>query len=593
MEVVMMVRLGWILLCGVGLATLGACGEDSGSGGTGDDTQAIETDTGDTATDTNVVSDTGANTDTTPQDTGAQTDTTVPDTSEQDTTPPEPGEFGAPCQGNVDCFSGWCVESNAGYICTNECLETCPQGFDCKSVQNSGGDVTFLCLPRLRTLCVPCLEDFQCNGGACLTIDGEGQCSFACDDAEDCPGGFACATADGREGNYCQPVTGSCSCSTDFAGVQRTCQRGNDLGTCYGVETCDANQGWRGCSASVPVEELCNGLDDDCNGLLDDGLPQDEACQNVVDGVGSCDGVNRCFGPAGWVCQGPSPELEVCDFRDNNCDGSVDEGFATGGLYDNFDHCGTCNRTCAIGFPNAASTLCQADGETAACVVDECDPGFIKVNNFQCGADVGSLCQACTTDAQCVGTDAACVTLDDGTFCATACETTDECTTGFVCSTIAGVTAKQCVPASNACSCDGTNTDLSRACSVTFTPVDPNQPSTTCNGLEQCTADGWATCALPEEMCDGIDNDCNGGIDEPFRTGGRYTTVPHCGACGINCAGFPAANATPICDTDGQVPFCAFTCTGGAVDVNGIADDGCECVPVPGDDLAGDSVDSN
>ncbi|MCA9514292.1 MAG: DUF1565 domain-containing protein, partial [Myxococcales bacterium] len=73
----------------------------------------------------------------------------------------------------------------------------------------------------------------------------------------------------------------------------------------------------------------------------------------------------------------------------------------------------------------------------------------------------------------------------------------------------------------------------------------------------------------------------------------RYTTVAHCGACGINCASVAVANATAVCDAGGDVPRCDYACTGGAVDVNGLSDDGCECLPTPGDDLAGDGLDSN
>ncbi|MEC9071978.1 MAG: hypothetical protein VX938_06335, partial [Myxococcota bacterium] len=91
------------------------------------------------------------------------------------TTTPEPGEFGSPCESNEDCFSGWCVEGPTGYICTQPCLEACPKGYDCKSVQGKG-DVVFLCLPKVTKLCLPCDYDAHCGAGSCVDLDGERRC---------------------------------------------------------------------------------------------------------------------------------------------------------------------------------------------------------------------------------------------------------------------------------------------------------------------------------------------------------------------------------------------------------------------------------
>ncbi|PKN54094.1 MAG: hypothetical protein CVU56_28415, partial [Deltaproteobacteria bacterium HGW-Deltaproteobacteria-14] len=560
---------------------IAACGGDESSGG---DDVAV-----DVALDTALPGD----------DVVITLDTATPDTADTSDpggdTSPAVGGFGAACSGNGDCDSGWCVEGQKGYICTKECLEECPTGFDCKSIQNSGGDVTFLCLPRLKKLCVPCLEDFQCSGGACLDIDGAGECAYACTDSTECPEGYTCApdASGSHGGDWCQPQSGSCSCTTDQQGVQRTCVIENETGTCYGVESCSATEGWVGCTAHAAAAEECNGVDDDCNGLVDDGLPAEAPCSNDAPGIGSCPGIAVCFGPAGWVCQGPTPSAEICDYKDNNCDGAIDEGFAQGGVYTAFESCGSCGTSCAIGFPNADSTRCQVDGATAQCVVDTCATGYTKLNSYQCVPDIGSVCQPCTADAQCIGEGAACVTLDDGEFCAKACDSAADCNAGFDCVEVAGAASEQCVPVSGSCTCDGTNTNLARSCALTYTPTDPNQPSTTCNGLEQCTASGWGDCQLPAEVCDGIDNDCNGVIDDPFRSDGRYVSVEHCGACNVSCLALAPANAQPVCRTDTAVPTCGYSCVGGAIDVNGLGDDGCECVPLGEEDLAGDGVDAN
>src|SRR5690606_35572805 len=68
----------------------------------------------------------------------------TPDVAPAPDVPIEPGGFGAPCQGNGDCDSGWCVEGAEGYLCTKQCVEECPGGYDCKAVQSGGADVAFL-----------------------------------------------------------------------------------------------------------------------------------------------------------------------------------------------------------------------------------------------------------------------------------------------------------------------------------------------------------------------------------------------------------------------------------------------------------------
>jgi hypothetical protein len=99
----------------------------------------------------------------------------------------------------------------------------------------------------------------------------------------------------------------------------------NGIGTCIGRETCDPAVGWTGCTAATPSAEVCDGMDNDCNLLIDDGVAG-AACSNDVAGVGSCPGVTVCLGAGGLTCQGQIPSLEVCNYTDDDCDGSVDEG---------------------------------------------------------------------------------------------------------------------------------------------------------------------------------------------------------------------------------------------------------------------------
>lgn len=72
--------------------------------------------------------------------------------------------------------------------------------------------------------------------------------------------------------------------------------------------------------AAPPSDEICNGLDDDGDGRVDESWPDDEAGCAVV--------VRRCVG--GEIVElddGYEPDEVTCDGRDNDCDGAIDEGF--------------------------------------------------------------------------------------------------------------------------------------------------------------------------------------------------------------------------------------------------------------------------
>ncbi len=82
--------------------------------------------------------------------------------------------------------------------------------------------------------------------------------------------------------------------------------------TCVEPEDEPVCEGW-----GEPTVEACNGLDDDCNGVVDEVV---DVCRNVC-GLGT----RVCRDGAWGQCVGVNPKPEVCNGLDDDCDGKVDE----------------------------------------------------------------------------------------------------------------------------------------------------------------------------------------------------------------------------------------------------------------------------
>ena len=93
------------------------------------------------------------------------------------------------------------------------------------------------------------------------------------------------------------------------------------------------------------------------------------------------------------------------------------------------------------------------------------------------------------------------------------------------------------------------------------------------------------------EQCDNLDNDCDGDIDENFKSNDLYASMDNCGNCSTSCP-TEIDNAQPFCDDSTSSPFCNFICDNGYVDVNNDDSDGCECVFLSNEDTPFDGIDA-
>jgi hypothetical protein len=474
--------------------------------------------------------------------------------------------FREACNDNLDCASRWCVPFEDHNVCTQTCLdEGCPDGWNCHAVANTNPDVVFICFPPGNRLCGGCVQDADCPGGRCYGLDGLNVCGLDCETDETCPQSYACQkvfeAADAPK--QCVPRTQSCTCDEEAAGNVRVCEKASETGTCYGRETCDAERGWTGCDAPEPRPEVCNLADDDCNGLTDDIAGLGGECERTVeiDGAEStCRGRLVCSRESEEpVCTAAEPVAEACNYLDDDCDGDTDETFPERGAICEIG-VGVCRRV--------GVTECTDDGTGTRCNVvegapepercdgldndcdGETDEGFEGLNEpcfngvgacrragaLRCSADgAGVECPAVPgepSEEVCDGVDNNCDGTDDEGFDGLfePCEAgLGGCRRqGFLYCTEDGrrveCTAIPTDPAPERC--NGIDDDCNGQVDELY--PDLNTPCSRGLGLCQragvnvCAADGMGTlCNAPDsepqgERCDGLDNDCDGEIDEDF-----------------------------------------------------------------------------
>ena len=262
----------------------------------------------------------------------------------------------------TDCTSPFCGD---GVV---DSAEDCDGGPDCSDD----------CTSPLATLCSPCEFDDDCGGPADFCVDGG--CGLGCADAG-CPLGFECADVLG--GTQCVPESGTCEPCFDPDGD------GYGIGPdCIALD----------CNEDDPdvhpgVAEICDGFDNNCNGAIDEEGAQGSARfygDADGDGAGDPDFFIEACGPTeefpyeeGDDCDATNPDVypgaaDFCDGVDNDCndetlDGTDEEEVGTACDGPDDDRCAGGTTQCLDGElictegPEGTPELC--DG-----IDNDCDP---------------------------------------------------------------------------------------------------------------------------------------------------------------------------------------------------------------------------
>ncbi|MBU1220225.1 hypothetical protein KKF34_10135 [Myxococcota bacterium] len=532
------------------------------------------------------------------------------------------------CDGNVDETFDFDNDPNNCGGCSNVCVflhgagacenSQCTIGYCTGGYLDADGDPDNGCECRLDTVegATPCTEGTTgtCGvGEICADIDGDGQAHCAVIPAEicdlrdnDCDGLVDAdddLSADSRVGLTCYGDPDGICAEPSAAGTTSCvngiveCAGPNLIGpnqvaeTCNGLDDdCDgivddntAGSGVScGTSSNYPCRlgtmtctggvlqclgainptgaETCNGIDDDCNGIVDD---------NPSDAGGACDvrpaapvgatspcqagtltctgGVLQCLGSVG-----PTSTVDSCGV-DANCDGVLNN---QPDLLSNIANCGSCGNDCRTGTLNENVSCVNG-----ICINSGCKTGYYNIDGlpgceYPCFYNGTEQCNGIDDDCDGQIDEVVDLTIPSPTaVCGVSpSAVTPECTTGvsvtcsggsWQCSFPAGVCNPTCAAATEICDtldndCDGNVNEnvpqYGKSCNSDDGLPWPGHGACRTSGTFVCNGPNAVTCSAVkgscepncEELCDGIDNDCDGLVDEYKNTnvGDSYFVRP-------------------------------------------------------------------
>jgi len=401
--------------------------------------------------------------------------------------------------------------------------------------------------------------------------------------------------------NICRADGTGVTCDAGTVGDAPDCSGQADGTACTVVNAANASVQGK-CSAGVcdpflvqgGATEICNGLDDDCDGKIDEGL-------------------------IGCVC---NPQAELCDGADQNCDGHPDQtctcSNAPHGTCKADGDCGTGNTcVCAPLVRNCGTGTCLG---TQTCGDTNGDGTFDTANGQWGACNAPQVCVGVGPDCGiCDGKDNDCDGVCDGFSigCSTIISPTGPATDNPGDPSHNPIPQNVCHPGQKSCpqSCAGTNSF--GACLNEEQGCNPTQDGTVhcdqCDGLDNdcdnkidedfvptpCSSNcgtgmtvcmnGHVTCnAQPgttDNTCDHIDDDCDGVFDEDWVCDPSPTcTGPNCCKCGsgTTCEKTQCINGVPTCTTtqpiDPEECNCLDDDCDGKIDEGTLCGAGAQCV---------------
>jgi Notch 1 len=277
----------------------------------------------------------------------------------------------------------------------------------------------------------------------------------------------------------CDAVDDDCDGPID-EGLSRACSSSCGSGT----EICSLGS-FIDCSAPTPRIETCNNGDDDCDGMVDESITR--PCASIC---GS--GIETCVEGSYEGCTAPTPGLESCDNTDEDCDGLTDEDIRR----DCSNVCGAGTEVCISGTfvgctaPSGSIESCNNDDDDCDGLIDE---GITRACSTECG--VGS--ETCTAGVF-GGCDAP-LPMEE------VCNNLDDDCNGVIDDGNPGG-GGECIPFG-----DGGFADLDGG------GADAGAVDMCAGGRIQCVA-GALVCrggsTSTREICNCLDDDCDGTIDE-------------------------------------------------------------------------------